>query len=46
MSQVRREIPTQGGPAETHLMQLQGMSASGSVSEHDPERYSGGRSGN
>ena len=26
-------------------MQLQGMSASGSVSEHDPERYSGGRSG-
>jgi hypothetical protein len=31
---------------ETHLMQLQGMSASGSVSEHDPERYPCGRSGN
>ncbi len=27
-------------------MQLQGMFASGSVSEHDPKGYSGGRSSN
>jgi hypothetical protein len=31
-----------GGASATTL----GMSASGSVSEHDPEGYSGGRSGN
>jgi hypothetical protein len=46
MSEVRREVSPQSGPAETHLMQLQGMSASGSVSEHDSEPCTDRCSGN